>query len=279
MANNKVVYFGETLMDLTEDTVTPETLAEGTTAHDKTGKVITGTMPTTTILYTEQALTEAQKQQARQNIGVVNFTEKDKADIVAEVIATIGTPVFGTIDAENNIILTGNLVNGTYTLKYEDSEGNATEIGSLKVSAEPQYAIDMGQYARVGGSDYRVWFDELNGQTNYKAIYQIDGDVPLPKDNAITTTSNYYPLKVPSGATKVTVTFPNLGSNKLLMYVYGMSLSEGVYTRIYNQGWGTEGVYSMTFDSGLEYIGVHFRNNGYTGLDNYDTSDFTLTWE
>lgn len=35
---------GEVLIDLTADTVTPETLAEGVTAHDKSGAVIVGTM-------------------------------------------------------------------------------------------------------------------------------------------------------------------------------------------------------------------------------------------
>lgn len=41
---NKVVYGDETLIDLTADTVTAETLAEGETAHDKSGRIITGTM-------------------------------------------------------------------------------------------------------------------------------------------------------------------------------------------------------------------------------------------
>lgn len=44
MAINKVVYAGNTLMDVTEDTVTPETLAEGATAHDASGEIITGVM-------------------------------------------------------------------------------------------------------------------------------------------------------------------------------------------------------------------------------------------
>lgn len=44
MAVNKVIYGGETLVDLTSDTVTPETLAEGYTAHDKSGNAIVGTM-------------------------------------------------------------------------------------------------------------------------------------------------------------------------------------------------------------------------------------------
>lgn len=41
---NKVVYAGETLIDLSEDTVTPATLKSGVTAHDASGAKITGTL-------------------------------------------------------------------------------------------------------------------------------------------------------------------------------------------------------------------------------------------
>lgn len=44
MAINKVVYGGNTLIDLSGDTVTPGTLAEGVTAHNAAGEPITGTM-------------------------------------------------------------------------------------------------------------------------------------------------------------------------------------------------------------------------------------------
>lgn len=44
MAVNQVYYNEKLLLDLTEDTVTPETLAEGATAHDKSGALIVGTM-------------------------------------------------------------------------------------------------------------------------------------------------------------------------------------------------------------------------------------------
>lgn len=39
---NKVVFGGETLIDLTADTVSEDALAQGITAHDKTGAAITG---------------------------------------------------------------------------------------------------------------------------------------------------------------------------------------------------------------------------------------------
>lgn len=44
MAVNKVIFDGKTLIDLTEDTVTPDTLAEGVTAHDASGAQIIGIM-------------------------------------------------------------------------------------------------------------------------------------------------------------------------------------------------------------------------------------------
>lgn len=43
MAINKVIYGGNTLIDLTADTVTASDLRDGITAHDKSGAVITGT--------------------------------------------------------------------------------------------------------------------------------------------------------------------------------------------------------------------------------------------
>ncbi len=42
--SNKIIYGGRTLIDLTEDTVTPETLIKGATAHNAAGEKITGTL-------------------------------------------------------------------------------------------------------------------------------------------------------------------------------------------------------------------------------------------
>lgn len=46
MGVNKIVYNDETLIDLTEDTVTADDLDEGVTAHDASGQKITGTFKT-----------------------------------------------------------------------------------------------------------------------------------------------------------------------------------------------------------------------------------------
>lgn len=43
MATNKIIYCGETLIDLTKDTVTEDVLMAGYTAHRSDGTAIVGT--------------------------------------------------------------------------------------------------------------------------------------------------------------------------------------------------------------------------------------------
>ena len=44
MAVNKIVYAGNSLIDLTDDTVTASDLLQGVAAHDKAGNTITATL-------------------------------------------------------------------------------------------------------------------------------------------------------------------------------------------------------------------------------------------
>ena len=66
--------------------------------------------------------------------GTDYWTPADQSAIIQQVIDTLGgTPVFGVVDADNNIIISGNLADGTYTLKYENADGTVTEIGTVTV--------------------------------------------------------------------------------------------------------------------------------------------------
>lgn len=67
MAVNKVEVNGETKLDLTQDTVTPENLLSGVTAHNSAGEQISGAVAP--VRYdVAQDLTSGQKAQARGNI-------------------------------------------------------------------------------------------------------------------------------------------------------------------------------------------------------------------
>lgn len=58
MSYNKVIYAGETLVDLTEDSVTPSTLAVGVTAHNAAGETIVGTCMTSANDFTDEHKTK-----------------------------------------------------------------------------------------------------------------------------------------------------------------------------------------------------------------------------
>ena len=49
MGVNKVVFGAVAILDISDSTVTPETLGEGVTAYDKTGEMIIGTMKKPTV--------------------------------------------------------------------------------------------------------------------------------------------------------------------------------------------------------------------------------------
>ena len=54
MEKNKIIYGGDVLLDLTNDTVSSDTLTRGITAHDKSGQIITGNL-----VPTDEVISEA----------------------------------------------------------------------------------------------------------------------------------------------------------------------------------------------------------------------------
>lgn len=98
----------------------------------------------TTVKLTRTSLTNGGKIPEK---GVDYFTEEDKAELVQEVLDQIGTGVIGEVDADNNILITSTLPNGTYTMRYENADGSTTVIGTFTVSGtvpdpEPDPAPD-----------------------------------------------------------------------------------------------------------------------------------------
>lgn len=101
------------------------------------------------VLYNKpQSLTDAQKAQARANIGAISevdvpqkgvdyWTPADQESIVQQVIAALGTPVFGTVDENKHIKLSGHLADGTYTLSFEDTDGFTAELCEMVKAPEP----------------------------------------------------------------------------------------------------------------------------------------------
>lgn len=111
---NKVVYGGETLIDLTADTITAADLASGVTAHDKSGATITGT-------------------------STYDSDTSDDTAVASEILATKtaharGTALTGTMP--NRGAVTGTIT--TKTQQYTIPQGYHDGSGKVSISATEQ---------------------------------------------------------------------------------------------------------------------------------------------
>lgn len=136
-----------------------------------------------------QTLTENEKAQARANIGALSMLNpNDRELIVQEVITALGTPVFGRVDENNNIILTGELAEGNYTVKYEDSDGAVIDVGTIEKTPEVVNQIPLS--INADGSQYVG----ENGEDGYKVGYRINSSGGETAESGCSVTG-YIPIK------------------------------------------------------------------------------------
>ena len=70
--------------------------------------------------------------------GIDYWTDADQKAIVQQVLMELDATVYGKVNVNNVITLTGKIADGTYTLKYEDEYGNVKTIGTLNHNYEPE---------------------------------------------------------------------------------------------------------------------------------------------
>ena len=96
---NKVVVNGETILDLTQDTVEPSSLLKGTTAHDKSGAQVTGTYeaPVTSVNRKTGAVVLSAS-----DVGAVGLSGSDNIAgnkvFIGDVIFVNGFKVYSGVD-------------------------------------------------------------------------------------------------------------------------------------------------------------------------------------
>ena len=134
----------ETLIDLRNDSVTPETLAEGVTAHDKSGNQITGTMS----LLNNHDITLGVHTDGLLYI----FIDGKPIGNGVSMPDKVGD-VYGNVDSGNNIVLQGAIADGTYTVKYEMADGSVVPIGSLVLDTNVYYSVTKSlSYCTINNS-------------------------------------------------------------------------------------------------------------------------------
>lgn len=136
--------------------------------------------------------------------GVDYWTPADQEDIIQQVITALGTPVFGRVDEENNIILTGGLADGVYKLWYEDATGKMTELCTYDTS--PGYINWLKRSVEADG------ITPYNSGQGWKTNTRLNS-------NGVETTSSatnievtgFIPIKYGDIIRLKNITIPNMG--------------------------------------------------------------------
>lgn len=132
---NKVIVGTETLVDLTQDTVSPSTLQLGMTAHDASGRVITGTMDT----YTKNEIDDLLDGKADSDDYIVNGTT-DPVSFGGDVTMPVNgllKVARATVFSSVSIAAKGNK-SDTYTIKTSDIGEGWTAIAVVGYSMGQQ---------------------------------------------------------------------------------------------------------------------------------------------
>ena len=144
MAVNKVVYNGRTLIDLTSDTVTEDTLLVGTTAHDASGKQITGTMPAGVALNIIETFEKFQPTSTVQNGNVITATDGSGNKKVS-TLSSGGTMTEVYTASDGFTITRTSVVNGnrTFTDTYVGSDGSRmTKVTTIDSNGNASYTYN-----------------------------------------------------------------------------------------------------------------------------------------
>ena len=184
---NKVVLNGDIKIDLTGDTVQPYNLFKGIKAHGSNGENITGTM--TPVLYGEvQNLTDAEKKQAQQNIGIDPNSFLQKPVLLwtnASPTSTLVTQDIEISDTYPFLLCVG--TNGGFVLDNTERGGVLTQSRWRTISNNLHVTLQTRAIHRVAGGKVRIEnaygydFNVDSGKMNTKQdnteciLYQIWG--------------------------------------------------------------------------------------------------------
>ena len=184
---NKVVLNGDSKIDLTGDTVQPYNLFKGIKAHGSNGENITGTM--TPVLYGEvQNLTDIEKKQAQQNIGIDPNSFLEKPVLLwtnASPTSTLATQDIEISDTYPFLLCVG--TNGGFVLDNTERGGVLTQSRWRTISNNLHVTLQTRAIHRVAGGKVRIEnaygydFNVDSGKMNTKQdnteciLYQIWG--------------------------------------------------------------------------------------------------------
>jgi hypothetical protein len=157
--SNQVMKNRDEMQELSQSIGNAEDLLRKNQGVDNAGKILTvgadgnvalsdpfdyGDVDTSTLLYKNQGI---------DNVGKILVVGADGNLTLSDMPSGNSGDIAGTVGDNNAITLTGDLEDGTYVLRYENTDGSYTHIGTLVVGGIVQYSISTALDNCVPSSD------------------------------------------------------------------------------------------------------------------------------
>lgn len=147
--------------------------------------------------------------------GTNYWTEADQEAIIQQVIAALGTPVFGTVDENKHITLSGHLADGTYTIAFEDTDGFTTNVCTIEKGGT-SYTNVLESAVDKNGNVY-------DGVGYKNGVYLSSNGSTYPDDPLINTDPNCFATGF------FRYSYEDL-ANRTPIYIKGVDLSDSIVT-------------------------------------------------
>jgi len=196
MAINKVIYDNQTLVDLTADTVTADTLAAGVTAHDKSGASIVGTAYKNTY-YVKGTQT------ASTNVWTGDLSEVDA--LYDGLAIDYWLPFAGTSSAATlNLTLKDGTKTGAIPVYRDGTNTFTNNVGANQIIRLIYHSVTISGAVRAGWRIIRTLDNNdaanriYNGSSAYQAnsavyryqlLFQVDENKLTPLNNVNNSTA------------------------------------------------------------------------------------------
>lgn len=163
--------------------------------------------------YTAAEVGAIAKNQGSANVGKILVVGSDGNLVLADMPVT--GDVIGYIDESNNIIVQGDLSDGTYSVKYEMEDGTKVDIGNLVIDSNVYYFVtnnltnctsNNGVTQVVEGESYSATITAISGYELKSVSVTMGGTAVSVSDGVINITSVTGDIVITAVAEEATVT-------------------------------------------------------------------------
>lgn len=166
-------------------------------------------------------------------------------------LATVGD-LIGYVDENNNIIVQGNLADGTYSVKYEMENGSTVNIGNLVLDSNVYYSVTKNlTKCSISNSATRV----VEGES-YSATITANSDYAL---KSVTVTMGGSPVSVSGGNISIASV-----TGDIVITAVAEEIPAATYTITNNLTNCKNSNSATTIEEGSAYSATITANSGYT---------------